>query len=372
MRFFNTAGPVRATDHYCIPPLERFELEDILLLIQQQKYFVLHAPRQTGKTSSLLALVEYLNTQGEYCSVYMNVELAQAAREDVGAAMQAILSQLASRVRIILGEHFVEKMWIEVLEQSGPYAAFEETLSRWAAHASKPIVLCIDEIDSLIGDTLISVLRQLRAGYDKRPQHFPHSVILCGVRDVRDYRIHSASEKAIITGGSAFNIKAESLRLGDLSQPEVEVLYEQHTQETGQRFTPEALQQVWVLTQGQPWLVNALGYETCFRDKAGRERSQPITAAAILQAKENLILRRETHLDQLADKLAEERVRRVIEPLLTGKLLLGEFSRDDLLYVIDHGLIERSFNGSLRIANLIYQQVIQKLWEPQCEAPTEL
>ena len=214
MRFFNTAGPVRATDHYCIPPLERFELEDILLLIQQQKYFVLHAPRQTGKTSSLLALVEYLNTQGEYCSVYMNVELAQAAREDVGAAMQAILSQLASRVRIILGEHFVEKMWIEVLEQSGPYAAFEETLSRWAAHASKPIVLCIDEIDSLIGDTLISVLRQLRAGYDKRPQHFPHSVILCGVRDVRDYRIHSASEKAIITGGSAFNIKAESLRLG--------------------------------------------------------------------------------------------------------------------------------------------------------------
>lgn len=138
----------------------------------------------------------------------------------------------------------------------------------------------LDEIDALVGDPLISVLRQLRTGYAKRPQHFPHSVILCGVRDVRDYRIHSASEKTVITGESAFNIKAESLRLGDLSQYEVASLYHQHTQETGQHFTPDVLQQVWKLTQGQPWLVNALGYETCFRDKAGRERTRPVTAAS--------------------------------------------------------------------------------------------
>ena len=85
MRFFNTAGPVRSADHYCIPPLERFELDDILFLIQQQKYFVLHAPRQTGKTSSLFALLEYLNAGDQYRCVYLNVEMAQAAREDVGA-----------------------------------------------------------------------------------------------------------------------------------------------------------------------------------------------------------------------------------------------------------------------------------------------
>jgi hypothetical protein len=58
MRYFNTAGPVRPDDHYYLPPLERFVLDEILLLIQQKKYFVLHAPRQTGKTSALLALME--------------------------------------------------------------------------------------------------------------------------------------------------------------------------------------------------------------------------------------------------------------------------------------------------------------------------
>ena len=83
MRFFNTAGPVRCEDHYCLPPLERFDLQEISSLIAQEKYFVLHAPRQTGKTSCLLALMEHLNQTGDYRALYFNVEVAQSAREDV-------------------------------------------------------------------------------------------------------------------------------------------------------------------------------------------------------------------------------------------------------------------------------------------------
>ena len=94
-------------------------------------------------------------------------------------------------------------------------------------------MLLIDEIDLLVGDTLLSVLRQLRAGYVRRPRDFPQSVVLCGVRDVRDYRIHSGSGREIIAGGSAFNIKAESLRLGDFTKDEVLSLLGQHTDETG-------------------------------------------------------------------------------------------------------------------------------------------
>ena len=83
MRDFNTAGPVRPTKHYCIPPLDRLNLREVLALIRKERYFVLHAPRQTGKTSALLALRDLLNggTVGDYRCVYVNVETAQTARE---------------------------------------------------------------------------------------------------------------------------------------------------------------------------------------------------------------------------------------------------------------------------------------------------
>ena len=358
MRFFNTAGPIDAEIHYHIPPLARLDVDDLLLLIQQRKYFVLHAPRQTGKTSALLSLRDDLNASGEFRCAYVNVEIGQAAREDVGAAMRAILSALGRAARHTLDDLFVSQVWPSILDSAGPNDALGETLARWAESDARPLVLMIDEIDALVGDTLLSVLRQLRAGYPERPRRFPQSVILCGVRDVRDYRIQSAAENAIIAGGSAFNIRAESLRLGDFSRDDVESLLTQHTAETGQAFAEEARAAVWELTQGQPWLVNALAYEACFKNKAGRDRSQSITADAIQDAREQLILRRETHLDQLTDKLQEERVRRVIEPLLKGSDEAGSFADDDLQYVRDLGLVRT--DNPIAIANPIYREVIPR------------
>jgi hypothetical protein len=113
------------------------------------------------------------------------------------------------------------------------------------------------------------------------------------------------------------------------------------------------------LTQGQPWLVNALGYETCFKMQQGRERTRPITSEMIYEAKENLILRRETHLDQLADKLKEERVRRVVAPILQGTELGGRASDNDLQYVIDLGLVRRTAAGP-QIANAIYREIVPR------------
>ena len=148
--------------------------------------------------------------------------------------MEAVLAQLAMRSRGLSGDDFVDGVWVDVLKRIGPASALTEVLVRWSATDSKPLVLPIDEIDSWIGDSLISVLRQLRSGYDLRPARFPQSVILCGVRDVRDYRIYSSADKAFVTGGNALNIKAKSLRLGDFTEAEVRALLAQHTAETGQ------------------------------------------------------------------------------------------------------------------------------------------
>ena len=356
MREFNLAGPVVAADHYLIPPLSRLDLDGLLGLVRDKKYFVLHAPRQTGKTSALLALRDLLNGRGDYRCVYANIESAQSARENVPEGMRAVLAELAFQASLTLGDGSLEDIWPDALERVGPHGALRQALARWCLADPKPLVLLIDEIDSLIGDTLLSVLRQLRTGYADRPGRFPHCAILCGVVDVRDYRIRSSAADALVLGGSAFNIKSTSLRLGDFTEAEVRALIAQHAGETGQAFTEPALQTVWTRTAGQPWLVNALCYNACFDDKAGRDRSHSITEADVLAAQERLILRRDTHIDHLACKLREERVRRVIEPILAGASEHA-WSDEDVGYVRDLGLIALDKDGTPRFANPIYGEV---------------
>ncbi len=356
-RYFNTEGPMEAEEHYCIPPLERVDLDELLTLVARKKYFVLHAPRQTGKTSTLQSLAETINSTGRYRCVYVNVEGAQTDGEDVAKSMRTVLSQLAERAELMLQDGFVRGAWRRLLENHGGASALNVTLSRWARAARSPLVLLIDEIDTLQGDSLLALLRQLRAGYDLRPQAFPQSVILCGVSDVRDYVVYSSSAGGRINTGSCFNIKAKSLRLGDFTEQEMRSLLGQHTAETGQQFEPRALERIWELTAGQPWLINALACQICFTDKAGRDRSRPVTAGAVGRAKEALILQRVTHLDQLANALSEERVRRVILPMIAGSPG-DQYSKRDLEYVRDLGLIAAA--GAVRMANPIYAEVIPR------------
>ncbi len=355
MRFFNTAGPVVPENNYHIAPLDRVDRDEVFGLIEQKRYFILHAPRQTGKTSALLALRDELNASNRYRALYANVEPAQAAREDTHVAMQAILGELATEAQIVHGDALEHDTWTDILAAYGAHGALQQLLVRWAAADTKPLVVMIDEIDALVGDTLISVLRQLRAGYRRRPRHFPQCVILCGIRDVRDYRIHSSAEKAVITGGSAFNIKAESLRMSDFTEAETRALLRQHTEYTGQKWSAEALAEVWDSTAGQPWLVNALAAEAL---KKVRDRSVTIGHHDVIDAREALIRRRDTHLDQLADKLREPRVKRVIELLVSSGAETEPFQPDDVQYVRDLGLISQG--RRIQIANAIYREVIPR------------
>jgi hypothetical protein len=356
-RHFNTAGPVHPEDHYCIDPMTRLDWDEIQSLIDAKKFFVLHAPRQTGKTSTLLAMMDTLNRSGDYTALYMGVESAQSARNNVDEGMKTIVGNLIRGAEVRLQDPRL-LAWRDALwPLHGGNGTFKELLSRWAQENAQPIVLMIDEVDALVGDTLISLLRQLREGYIGRPGiPFVQSVILCGIRDVRDYRIHT-SHHEIITGGSAFNIKAESVRMGSFNPTEVEILYAQHTAETGQAFAPEIFPELWQDTCGQPWLVNALGHELTWKDKAARDRTTQITLEDYRAARERLIQSRATHLDQLTDKLREPRVRTVISRLLaSGAGAVSDLPGDDLRYVEDMGLIRRF--PSVQITNRIYQEVI--------------
>ncbi|MEL6710334.1 MAG: AAA family ATPase [Pseudomonadota bacterium] len=357
--FFNRAGPSRADKHYLIAPLQRMDMTHIRMLLEEENYFVLHAPRQTGKTTCLLALMDYLNQQGHYQALYANIENAQAAREHVQRGIDAVADAIAASAEVYLQDAFLSEWLAAHRQKYGAESLLRQLLQVWSMQSEQPVVLFLDEIDALVGDTLIAVLRQIRGGYAQRPAAFPSSIVLCGVRDVRDYRIHTR-DKEIITGGSAFNIKATALRLGNLSESEIQALWQQHTTATGQIFDPAIYPELWADTRGQPWLVNALGYQLTRAPDMRRlwDRSVTITLEDYRTAREKLIQSRATHLDQLTDKLKEPRVHQVIATLLAGTGKPADIPTDDAQYVADLGLI--TLQPDICIANRIYQETIPR------------
>jgi len=347
---FNTAGPCDPARHYMLPPEAR--LGKVAQLIDEAGYFVIHAPRQCGKTTSFRALAERLSREGKYTALWVSCEMAQAAT-DAERGVEAVVQEIEEMARALPAEH--RPLPLKELAEIGKLNLLRTYLGRWAEISPRPIVLFLDEIDALLGNSLISVLRQLRTGYSERPLAFPHSIALIGLRDVRDYRLDAAAEAPRLGTSSPFNIKVESLTLRNFRAEEVASLCRQHQEATGQPFSEAALTRIFELTQGQPWLVNALARQLV--EEEVPERSQEITEGDVERAKERLILRRDTHLDSLTERLREPRLRRVIEPILAGGFFGAEVNSDDLDYAVDLGLL-RWLDGNLVVTNPIYREFI--------------
>lgn len=324
-----------------VDPVPR--LPSVRRLLDRNQYFAVHAPRQSGKTTTLLALCRDLCATGERVAVYVSCGSTAAAGDDFETAERQIVAAIQDAAD--------EDLPLELLPPDPwptgpPGTRLNLGLQHWAQHCPKPIVLFLDEIDALTGPSLVSVLQQLRDGYPSRPRAFPASVVLCGLRDVWDSG----------PTASPFNIKVESFRIRDFTEDQVRDLYAQHTAETGQEFTGEAVERAFYYTQGQPWLVNAIAAEII--DKM--EISSEITAHHIDEAKERLIFARATHLDSLVARLNEPRVRKVIEPLIAGQVTPNDTTyTNDVSYVRDLGLVREG--NPVTVANPIYREVIVRV-----------
>ncbi|MQY24385.1 P-loop NTPase family protein [Nocardia macrotermitis] len=354
MRYFNTAGPCYPDLHYMLPAVDR--LPSAREYIELGFHFAVYVPRPSGKTTALLGLAQELTAGGKFLALSFSCEVGEPLRDDVGAVENALLEsiRLSASVRGLPLELMPPDPWPDAL----PGMRLTVGLSAWTKQCSRPLVLFFDEIDALQGEGLLSVLRQLRAGFTQNRQSFVHSVVLCGLRDVRDYKAASGGDPTRLGTSSPFNVKVRSLRIGDFSKAEVTELFRQHTAETGQEFDDKAIDLAFYYTQGQPWLVNALAWEITGVDRM-RVRGT-ITIDHIEQAKERLILARATHLDSLIVKLNEPRVQRVLEPIIAGIEPGGDLTLDDDLgYVRDLGLIAQ--DKALRFANPIYQEVIVRI-----------
>lgn len=355
-KYFNVAGPCNPEDHYMIQSEKR--CADVMSLIEQKQYFVIHAARQSGKTTLLLDLVRQLNDKRDYYALYCSLESVQSI-DDPKEGIPAIIHLLESSIKynnVIPFKRFVRETELHKYN-----VALRDSLIEYCSTLDKPLAILFDEADCLSNGTIISFLRQLRDGYVNRSTiPFVHSIGLIGMRNIRDYKGKIREERQTLGSASPFNIVTKALTLRNFTQDETASLYAQHTEATGQPFPSDVVDLIYRFTQGQPWLVNAVAREIV-AEILNNDFTKPIQTDHVPQAVETIIQRRDTHIDSLLERLKEERVKKIIEPVITGQATGFDLTDDDYQYALDLGLII-NVKGILKPSNPIYAEVmIRKL-----------
>ena len=358
-RYFNIGGPCSAAKHYMLPAMAR--LPQVVSLINKERYFVVHAQRQCGKTTAFLSLANEMNAANEFVAIYCSLEAVQEfPKAEDGVPKICALIRRAASVIPALGD-LSEKEWpIDSLKPDDVVVSgVGVALSRMAAAiAPKPLVIFFDEVDCLGGPTLITFLRQLRNGKidAMKGVPFPTSIALVGMRDIRDYKAQIRPDSETIGSASPFIVITEAMTLRVFTAEEVGELYVQHTAATGQVFEPEAVRLAFEVSGGQPYLVNALA-RWCVEKIHGERYGETITAADMREAKEKIIRERGTHLDSLMERMKEPRVRRVVEPVMTGEMTDFDALQDDVKLVLDMGILVMD-GKVLKPANPMYSEII--------------
>ena len=351
LRFFNTTGPCNPEDHYMLPPEKRLVGAQLNRYISDKLYWVLHAPRQTGKTTFLQSWVREINAGSEAIACYVSVEDCQK------------ITDWKDGMRIIYKAIRDYADWgglpIPVSDNLEIEGLLRSTLKKWSELvAPKPLIVLFDEVDVMEGETMISFLRQLRGGFASRDiGKFPVSIALVGMRDLKDY-ITASKDGVAPNPGSPFNIKADSVFISNFKKDDIAVLFALRTAENGQQITQEALNYVYEQSKGQPWIVNSLFMRATMRI-LDQYSTDTVTLAHVTEARQQMVLARETHLDALAYRLREPGVRSVIEPILTGEMKLSLASSEAIRLCLDLGLISND-DGTIVISNPIYREVIAR------------
>lgn len=347
MRVFNTSGPCDPARHYmlapAVPPGARS-------LVERASWFTVRAPRRSGKTTALAALAADITAGGRQVALLASCEPARACPADIEGAERAILAAITEAAEACgLPGDCQPPPW----PQATPGMLLSDALRVWAQSCPRPLVVLLDDFDAVTGRAMLSVTAQLRADFAYRPRNFPASVVLCGLHDVRGYEVPPGPAPDV-----PFNVIEAKYRMADFTRDQVAELYGQHTADTGQHFTDEAIDLAFDYTQGQPWLVNAIGRETTAG--TGVNQPQPVAAAQVERAKEQLIRSGGAHFRYLAGKIAEPRVTKIVGPVLEGRLVDAVVSSSDwdIEYVRDLGLIRE--DSPLAVANPSYGEVIAR------------
>ena len=370
MKKFNTTGPCFPDEHYMLPALDR--LPGVRELVAGGDYFVVHAPRQTGKTTALKALVREINEKGDMFALYCTLETLQN-RSDPEKTNLAIRDLVTDNAE--MSTFFQPAPGAPGLrsDRGGIGLAVRTVLQNLCRAVGKPVVVFFDEADCLVGDALISFLRQLRDGYVNRKEiPFPKSIALVGMLDVRDYKAQIRPDGQSLGQISPFNIIRKDMLIPNFTESDIRALYAQHTAETGQVFAEGVIEDVWRLTRGQPWLVSAIGCE-CVEEIHSYHYSEPITVADVEEAKEAIIRRNPVHLDYLFHIANHPSVRPFLDAALTGSVTDEQREDRQFRLLLHLGLLKEDGDRmQFSFSNEIYKTCWERLEQVDCSQMTSV
>jgi hypothetical protein len=363
IKTFQTSGPCFPDENYMIPAADRNS--EILPLISDKKYFVIHAPRHSGKTTFLNSLTDIINSEGHYfallCPLSFPVETFNFT-----TASEAILQSL------IEGMHTSEVPSVRILADTVPRFsqetqsfAISNAIQKICCSLEKELVIFFDDADSIPSSFALPFLNQIEVGFKNRQNSgvnaFPRSIALAGLHQLKNYQFESTIDSNLTVHASPFNIGKLPLTLPNFSIEQIRILYRQHTDASGQIFEENAIQQVWHLTSGQPWLVNVLASDI-IKLQLDNNYSIPINVNHVNLAANNLFMDNGVHLSSLTERLEEPRVRKVMDFAMSpsgakpDKVLIP-----DINYCIDLGLLKSGNSNGISDcvpANKIFNEMI--------------
>lgn len=361
-KYFNTQGPCNPQAHYMVNLEQR--LCEIKNLIDKNKYFSIHCGRQYGKTTTLLALENYL--KDDYITASLDFQLfTQNAFQDEASFSQTFANEFGLSIQSMSG-HTESAPATDIIGKCADgkncsMRALFERLGNFCALSEKPVVLIIDEVDSALDNQVFRDFLSLLRGYYIRRDRYPafQSVILAGVYDIgrmkeklrpgEDHRKNSPWNIAV-----DFDI---DMNLDMVGIQEMLCGYENDFR-TGMDIAAMA-GMLYGYTSGHPFLVSRL-CQLIDEKITGRpefpDRSAAWTKDGFLEAEKTLLAEKNTLFESLIHKLTDyPRLRELLHAIL--------FSGDRILYNPDNEIIDTAFmfgfvknaNGTMQVSNRIFE-----------------
>lgn len=368
MRRFGTQGPVNPREHYVVSRTE--EIADFINRVEQGKYIVLFAPRQTGKTTFFQAALETLVTgkaatarpespsELPYFPIQLNFDIYK------NLALSAFYGHLYEQIREEVETVFQKRGSIpsEDLHQFLEDTTLTDHLSMLAFFKrfgrflrNQQVVLVIDEFDGIPQVAVSDFLHTLRHIYIARKPRCPHSVGIIGVKSIAQLNY----DRSI----SPFNIQDE-FHLPNFTLEQVQELLGQYTSEVGQPFVPEVIAAIHKQTAGQPVLVNR--FAQILTEELDIPKTEPITLAHFSEAHTELLHGQNTNIEHLTTNIRRNpRFESVLMRIMARDEGV-DFNRDDdiISELAMYGVIKRASDGMCEILNPIYLYRIMRTFKP--------